>query len=577
MFYRVFYDGYALHDHCVINRVVKSTAPRSNTFLGGRYSSGARFKSTRTEPITIDLIVTIKEDVQFHLDEINRILSVREPRPLIVAQTPERMLMCMPTGNIEPSSFLRNSEFKISFESENSYWQSIEGMKEFTFNKDHVTADNKGNYPTHPRFRFEFSSDCGFIGLVAPNGYIYIGDPEEVDIVKAPANEYAIDGNIANLQGWTGVDISRKMERIADFDPTSYAPKPTANGWALNPKNDWSSKALWVGHALEKEFSPGKLESKGAENFEFNMKGIMTNNSPDNSALGMILAAILDEEGRPMMSTCLFDSKQSNNEVDIVFHLYDEEGSVVSRGTDHFKTFDGELSMTKMGSRFNWSVSSSGGYIYTQKNLGVSEPKIGDTVYIKSTARYGYDHVGNRFTIKDFTRGRAYKVTNSKYQNGIKRYLIEYNRVGVYWMNIEDLTGGKVEYGVQREWAGYDSAYHTAYNSLTAQRTASKLLLFIGRWGKSKSYSDLAISNPKVRRIYSSTYQDVPNSFKSGDVLTIDNAKGQILHNFKPIKAKVDVDSRFFEIDGGKTDIKLLKSSWADYPVGKISFEDRWY
>lgn len=572
MFYKVFYDGFALHDHCIINRIVKSTAPRRNTFLSNKYASGASFKHTRLDPLEIELLVTIKDDVQYHIDEINRILSVREPKMLLVAQTPERQLLCIPSGNIEPSSFLRNSEFKISFEAVNPYWGSTEGPKPFVFHSGHVVAENKGNYPTHPKFNFVFHSDCGFIGIVAPNGYLYIGDPEEADTVKTPNSEYAING----FKGFEGVNMSQ-FNYMATFNRASYAPSISGDTWRLNPKNDWSGQE-WYGHGYVKEFNAGQIEAKGAENFEFNLDGIMTHKSSNTDALGMILVMILDQNEKPMMSTMLYDSKRNSNGIDIQMALRDEEGRLVSSKYDEFKTFDGSLYLNKVGNQFNWSVSSSGGYIFTKTNPGVSQPKIGDTTYIKSSARFGYDHVGNRYTIKDFTRGRAYKITDSKIQRGVRRYLIEYQGVGVYWMDLDDLTGGKVEPTVERVRAGFDYAVHSAYNSSVAQRTASKLLVFIGRWGEqAQTYSDLAISNPRLRRIYTSAYKDIPNAFKSGDVLTIDNETGQILHNFKPIKAPVDVDSRFFEIDGGKTDIRLLKSSWAQYPTGIVQVEDRWY
>src|SRR5699024_7709018 len=106
----VWYDSYKITDYCIVRSIYPSTP-------------------TKGEGVKVDINITIKNDIRYNLDMLNRILYTNEPKPLVISDTEDRYLLCELDGGIELTSRFLGADATISFKSDDQYWYSNSGEK----------------------------------------------------------------------------------------------------------------------------------------------------------------------------------------------------------------------------------------------------------------------------------------------------------------------------------------------------------------------------------------------------------------------------------------------------------------
>ncbi len=117
---------------------------------------------------------------------------------------------------------------------------------------------------------------------------------------------------------------------------------------------------------------------------------------------------------------------------------------------------------------------------------------------------------------------------------------------------------------------------HAISNSQMGQLKASKVLIWQAKWGATPIYSQFNISDLAVKRTYDIAFKDIRNVFTKGDHLHINNETNEVLLNGANATGLLDVDSRFFKIGGGATQLQLTHSDWAITPDVYMTYESRW-
>ncbi len=568
--YRVWFDGYELTEHLTVNHIYQPMmASIDNKSHRTPTQNGAKYIRSRIDPYQLEMEVTIKDNVLFHLEELNKILYTREEKPLIINDRDDRYLMCKLDGGVIPSSRRYMSKFVLKFVSSLPYWHSTEGTIRTTIGSggfNRLVLDNKGTAPTYPRFKIDVLQDTGYIGVVAPNGYIALGDINEPNKLIVPPSEYAMNEELHELNTW------RKIGNVETYVP-DYVKATSTGEVSFNPdgfmlkESSLGSSDQWHGAAYMKDFEEGQIE-KFADNFEYRSRIEFRDRSGTTSRTGAILAVIFDDNNMPIMTTSIYDVGGGSNKLNVTFKVRDgntRRSKIIHSGT--LEELYGFFQMEKMGNSFRWIVHHNGSTVQAQTSL-----KVGDTVYIKDSAVYGWHYNGTRYPIAGFTRGRPNQITRTRTFQGRTQYEIAYNGVVIYWMDANDLRGTATSF-VNNPMKQIS---HTYYSSELGQLRPAKLMLWMAKWGNTRQYSNFILTSAVVKRLYSNTTIDIPNTFMKGDTVEIDNANEMILHNDIPIQADVDLDSRFFSIDGGKTEIAIHGQNSSHIFGGYAEHESRY-
>ena len=564
----VFYDGFRLTEYFTVRRIQPSlSAPVNNNFLGMNHLSGANFKYSTLGQIKIDIEITIKDDVRRSLDELNRILFTREPKRLVISDTPERFLLCKLDGEVKFNSRFIASDATLSFISPNHYWEPTEDDKKFYMDAEtgRILLDNGGTAPTQPAFNVEFTSDCGYLGLVSPNGFITLGNPKELDAIALPKTEFALNEEMHNLTGWTR--LNNVENQITDYMKiTSRGQAKFDEFGTLVDKTTFTGIAdHWQGHAYTKPFNQGQVD-RVADNFKLRSRLVMQDLSGKRTNTGALLIVILDTDNKPIMTTSIYDVSSDKNQLSTSFKVNsfkagDPNHSTIIH-TGSLAGMNGFIDMEKSGNRFSWLIHTD------SVTTTPIELKTGDYVHLKSSATHA--ETGHR--IRADYKGRTYRIGASKMSNGRLTYRLDIDQWPIYWIYATDI----VEYGRTTANQQQKQIRHTITNNNLAQMNPAKVLIWQGVWGAGNPYSKFSLNSVVINRLYSTNSRDIENLFRPGDTLYINNETGDILHNGSTFQGFKDYDSRFFDIDYGGTEIQVIKSDWASLPMVSATVKERY-
>lgn len=541
--------------------------------------------------IEMKIEIAMVDNVMKNLDMLNRILHTREPKKLVISDYPERYLMCKLTGGIKPSSRFFMAQMTLTFVSEHNYWSSSLGEINVDADKNgKFEINNRGTAPTIPRFEIDFESESGFLGIVAPNGFIALGDKEQQDRIELPQMQVAMNEEMheADMSDWTKLssDSHAKGLWVPDYNKLSLTTgKPAFDQWGIRLTKSASPKSghYWNCYAYTKDLA--KLpEVHQLTNFKLQSRVTMLDQSGTTKNTGMYLIVLMDVNNKPIVTTSIYNVDANSNTVTITAKRNNFSGGANnSSEIIHTATFpngfNGSIQMIREHSVFTWIFDSGRDQTVYKTGSQVEKFNIGSIAYIKSSARYGYAHDGTRHSIRDFTRGRANKVTNVRTWKGKKQYLISNSGLAIYWMNEEDLTanasgvGSTVKQSVQRN---QQTSKFSVEDGELAKLTPTKVLIVGGTWDNTSPFTGANLTSCVVHRLNSgSKFKEVTNTFQPGDKLIVDNNTGEILLNGLTFQGLHDVDSRFFDIDYGLNDIQLKTSEWATMPKAKITFNER--
>lgn len=568
----VYYDSYKITDYCMVRSVLPYVAPR-----------GAGLK--------VEVNITIKDDIQYNLDKLNQILFTREPKPLIISSTEDRYLMAELDGGIELTSRFSGGDATISFRSQDSYWYSSQGTK--TVGSDGlgvILINNEGTAPTVPKFDVVFPSDSGFLSIIAPNGLMALGDKEEKDKIELPMQQLAMNEEMheSDMSDWTRLtsDSHSGGLWVPDYNKLSLTTgQPRFDQWGIKPTKSASPKSgyYWNSWGYTRNFNEIKDEVHRLTNFRLSSRITFEDQSGRTSNTGMFLVVLMDKDNKPIMTTSIYNVLNNSNEVTITAKVNDFSGkgnyrSRIIKTAKFPNGFNGSIQMTKEGDEFTWNWDSGKGQNVNSSSAVVERFSVGSTVYIKTSARYGYHSNGTVHNILGFTRGRANRVQAIRTWKGKRQYLISYTGIAIYWMNEEDVTANRSGVGNTRRQSlsGERRVSYSTRNTQLSTLTASKVLVIGGTWDKTNPFSRASVNSMTIHRLNEGDrFAKVANTFNKGDRLSIDNSTGEIIHNGITFQGLYDVDSKFFDIDYGPNELQIATSEWAALPKVTAEFQER--
>ena len=597
----VFYNGFRLNDHCIINEVLPNIP-----------------KNGETQEVEVK--ITIKYDVQHFLDELTKILYTEGPRRLEISDRPDRYLLCEFAGPLQTTSRFRGAVATLRFVSKEKYWRSTKDAILYQSSNGVFEIDNQGTAPVPARFEFDFSQESGFISVIGPEGNITLGNLEEVDKVALPSKQTIVNLDMTKSEEVTGNWATMPPNKLLVFDvETVNRPKSSntplmasrfkeLNIGGLTPEVDQygykaygtpTAKAVdnkwnaWSRLIKFKDWTQGADDPTGAlqnlysaDNYEVDVRCSLFE-SGSQRTYGRFIISVLDEDLKQITQTDIYKSTQSSA-VTIYGTLGHEstERAVLKETWEN--GFSGSLRMRKQGNSFlfSWHDMKRG---YGSGTSGSSIAKtyrddyrVGDDIYIRNTATYGYHHNGTRYPIASFTRGRGYKITRIRTFEGRRQYEIAYLGTVVYWMFGEDLTynpqGLALDgYNPQQQMTGPALRQKTVVNLDNAQRKAAYVHVIGAMWGRGAKMSHASIDGINADRLRASgSFYNVKNFFQPRDKVVIDGATGLVTVNGNPIQGNIDVDSRFFNVPVGKSQYRYVVSPWSISPLGYMAIDQRY-
>lgn len=568
MILKATYGGYDLTQHCVI-RAVKPhlTAPVRNNFLSNANLNGAQYRNRRYGQISLDIEITIKNDVMWNRDKLNEILFTREPKPLIISDQPDRYLLCLPEGQVKFSSRFYIADATITFVSPNSYWSSTQGVARHFFTNGTIMIENRGTHPIKPSFDIVFTDDCGYLAVVAPNGFIALGNPFQQDSISVPPSEYAMNEEMHEVNTWQRQTNAQTW--IPDYNKISSLGTARHDEWGMLLNTGTLSGAdRWNGHAYVRGFDTGAYE-KYADNFHLKSR-VDISNTGDRSATMAMLIVVMDDDNIPLMTVSVYDASSDKNELTVTFKIPDvrqgkNKESIIIH-TAKIPNLNGYITMEKIGSMLNWTVHND----KTQSTVQGAKLSINQKVHIKKSAKYA--ETGH--PILAGYHDKTYTIGSVKTgADGSKAYRLDNSGWAIYWIYERDI----VEATKTVTSTSPQTIRFSHYLSFVGQKRASKVFVWQGKWGNGPAYNQFSLNSVVVQRRYATTSIDIENTFMLGDHLHINNETNEILLNGVDFTGEMDVDNKFFEVDAGRTAVTLQTSTWARMPVATADYESRWF
>lgn len=563
---QVFYDDYELTRHFTVRRVVPTlSAPVTNNYTTLNHLDGSNFKFSSLGQIELKIEITIKEDIRYHLDELNKVLYTDEPKKLIISDMDDRYLMCKLDGKVEFTSRFFASDATLTFVSPHHYWTSTSEKKIYTMDSNgKIEVENNGSAPALPEFDINFTSDCGYIAIVGNNGYITLGNANEQDKIAVKPTESALNEEMHNVDGWTRV--TNVEQWVTDYKKISSKGSAQFDeyGSQVNKASYTGLTDSWQGHAYVKPFNMGTIERK-ADNFRLRSRVVMQDRSGKRNTTSALLIVVLDDDNRPIMTTSIYDTGGDVNKLVTSFKVNSfkdgdpKHSTIIHNGS--LSALNGFVEMKKSGNKFDWIIHTD------SVNTTPVPLKVGDKVKLKTTAtkaasghNYKADYKNREYTLSKITTwpGHSKKI-----------HALSINGQVIYHVYADDIQQNTVTKTEQKQIT------KTLNRSNLAQLNPSKVLIWQGSWGNSEPYNKFSLNSVVVDRIYTTNSLDIENVFRPGDHLYINNATGDILKNGTTFEGFADYDNRFFKVDYAKTELQVVVSNWATLPSVKVSFEER--
>lgn len=590
---KVYYDDYEVTRHFVLRKATNSLrAPQTSNYTKLQHLNGANFKYSTLGQIELKLEVTIKNDIQYHLDELNKVFSTKEPKKLVISDNPDRYLMCVLDGKTEFTSRFIASDATLTFVSPNHYWNgyptynlnylSTEWDKNalptmirvvtqedeyFSNTSDgRIMINNIGSSSTPPIFDINFTSDTGYLAMVAPEDHLALGNPGQLDKADVPPTETALNEEMHHLNGWTR--ITNVENWVPDYNKITSRGSAKHDEWGalVNPSTFTGLADNWQGHAYYKPFATGSIEQV-ANNFKLRSRIDMRDLSGNRDATAGLLIVVLDTDNRPIMTTSIYDVAGAVNKLATSFKINSFKDGQPNHSTiihnGNIESLSGFVEMRKSGNQFDWLIN-------TDTPMASTQPiKVGDVVKLKTTATRAA--TGHYYA--DSYRNREYTVrTINNWPGHTKQiYHLYIGNDVIYHVYLDD-----IELKTVTSVSGVKQIKHTLIDNNLAQLNPSKVLIWQGVWGNTTPYSRFSLNSVVVDRLYTDDLFEVPNVFRAGDNLYIDNATGDILLNGTTFNGYIDYDSRFFELEWGQTELQVQVSEWASMPDVKVYIEPRY-
>lgn len=583
---KVYFDDWELTRYFHVRNITPYLQPsRNNVFQTHPDRDGAYFKKSTLGQATVEIKVSVRSNTLDTMDAINRMLNMKEPKKLFMDDRPDRYLMAiLDSGSIPVSGRYYASTFTLKFISPNAYWNSNYGTQTISMGSSgRAIVGGHGTADSPIKVDVEFEDDCGHLAIVTPTSHISVGNPDEVDTVKVPPSEFALNEEMDSMAGWTKINsfADKKAYYPHNADIFNVTKAPKTSEWGLVPNPDWKTAGspTWNGVAYKKDFLPGAAISV-ANNFKHKSRIDFEDLTTDRGAGFYATFTIYDENERMLMGMTLTDGNIDKNEITV--HTWIGNGDVT--GEHNYYTVRKEtmprvrgwIAMEKMGDTFTWKIHND----KPNTPAPPSAPpalKVGDIVQLSNSATTIYDWSGRALRLNNVIKGINLRVSAIRNSPKGKYQLTNVAKGWVEGFFELDAIQQKAAPVAKPTPAGPTASGFTVtktYKDL-AQKAAKGFFVSLATFSANPGYSAASINSVVVQRIHTQNLYDIPNTFMAGDRLSIED--GEILLNGSMFNGQVSYDSRPLYIEGGvPSEVALLPSQWATMPKAELTYESRW-
>lgn len=322
--------------------------------------NGSRVFNTHYGPKTIPMPFMARNDLINKYDELQRILKVDEPKPLIFGNAPDRIYYAMPVGDMDMDEFLNFGKGTIT-------WLVPDGLAHATtetpfpatLNSDGVleaTIVNDGTAEVPISYEIKHKSDNGYVGIVSEYGVMEFGSRDELDGENYQANEQVFSTD--TFSDWTP-DTGLNSQNI-NFATNGTLSLQSYEGRTGIGLSDAGSGDYWHGGQWARTIPDPTTSFYSYFNANF-----QTGLIPQT---GLFVLSFLDEDGKNLCSYTITKHATNSNWADVQFYvgnkLYEKIGffPTYKNEDNQFAFVSGHCSVSKVGDLFSFYWRGYGGH-----------------------------------------------------------------------------------------------------------------------------------------------------------------------------------------------------------------------
>lgn len=193
----IVFDGKTLNDYCtpLFDTDVLLLPETEDTYLMNKFSERKFGKRV------IRIPCVLKFSSEKKRQELSAILSVKEPKQLIMGRSADRYYMAIPDGNISVGFGKYQNTFDLQFVCNDSKAYAL-AAKTFSasLNSDGIleaTIVNAGTADVPISYEIKHKSDNGYISIVSEYGAMEFGNRDEIDKINPKKSEKVISFDYA--------------------------------------------------------------------------------------------------------------------------------------------------------------------------------------------------------------------------------------------------------------------------------------------------------------------------------------------------------------------------------------------
>lgn len=322
--------------------------------------NGSKFLYTRHGYKTISMPFFVKKNLNDKYDVLEKILSVKEPKPLIFGNMPDRCFYAVPSSTLSFDEILGFGKGTIT-------WLVPDGLAHATtetpftatLNSDGVleaTIVNDGTAEVPISYEIKHKSDNGYVGIVSEYGAMEFGSREELDGENYQANEQVFSTD--TFSDWVP-DTGLNSQNI-NFATNGTLSLQSYEGRTGIGLSDAGSGDYWHGGQWSKTITDPTTSFYSYFNANF-----QTGLIPQS---GLFVLSFLDEENKNLCSYTITKHITNSNLADVQFYV----GDVLKEKISFFPTYKnednqfafvtGHCSISKVGDFFSFYWRGYGGH-----------------------------------------------------------------------------------------------------------------------------------------------------------------------------------------------------------------------
>lgn len=325
---------------------------------GGETKRGSDFSFTTYKAREIPMPFTITGDIGKKYDDLQKVLNVSEPKPLIFEDASDRIFYAIPSGDLEFEETGCLGTGTIT-------WLVPDGVAHATTERSFPAAVNSsgileaaiinaGTESVPVDYTITHNAENGYIGIVSDQGIIELGSVAELDGETVQKSETLLNYRSASdYDAMTAGGIFfAEYGTAGTFKETIYEDVSWLDVNSAGTGTGWHGAAKTISLPAD---SNGEV---GAQNFALQSKIWFR---PENvNQLGIIEYAIADEDGAHLMSVRIAKWDTARETAAIIFCVGGKEIKRVEFESMHSELLvhsTGNFHMVKSGNKFEFNFA----------------------------------------------------------------------------------------------------------------------------------------------------------------------------------------------------------------------------